>query len=101
MKHKLTVKTTTVVFLTTLSCIFTACKKDSTTPQPLYQEENPLNAFLSTTGLNQIAGSFANTTAFEMGFGFKPKVKGIIKGITVKLPYVNSSLKVTISDLQA
>ncbi|WP_157960741.1 DUF4082 domain-containing protein [Nubsella zeaxanthinifaciens] len=81
-----------VLFFTISSCK----KKDDQTPAANYPEENPLTAFLATTGLNQNNVSFTNPTSFEMGFGFKPKVKGVIKGITVKLPYVNSSLKVTI-----
>lgn len=78
-----------------------SCKNDNTaapTTTVVYQEENPLTSFLATTGLNLIASPFSNTTAFEMGYAFKPKVRGIIKGLTVKLPYVNGSLKVTIWD---
>lgn len=89
----------TLVLVTMVLLTFFSCKKESTPITPvLYQEENPLNSFLTTTGLNLIATPFSNTTAFEMGYAFKPKVKGIIKGLTVKLPYVNASLKVTIWD---
>lgn len=96
---KKSIKTLLAIIAMAVVCSFlNACKKDSKPEATIFQEENPLNAFLATTGLNQSAVSFTNPTAFEMGFGFKPKVKGIIKGVTVKLPYVNSSLKVTIWD---
>lgn len=92
-------KVRSLVLLSALFCTISACKKKDDQPTKTnYPEENPLSAFLATTGLNQNNISFTNPTSFEMGFGFKPKVKGIIKGITVKLPYANSALKVTIWD---
>lgn len=100
---KITSTLPTVCSLALLLVLFftiSGCKKkeDQPTPAKVYAEENPLSAFLTTTGLNQSNGSFTNSTSFEMGFGFKPKVKGKIKAITVKVPYANSSLKVTIWD---
>jgi hypothetical protein len=94
----------TTKLITAIGCLLIpmtlifSCKKENKSQAVTYKEENPLNSFLLTTGLNQSASAFINPATFEMGFAFKPKVKGKIKAITVKLPYSNSSLKVTIWD---
>lgn len=94
------------VFIVTLIVITFSCSKkdDEVTPAPkVYAEENPLAKFLIDSGFN---GSVVSTIELgggmiETGMSFKPKVKGKINALVVKLPYNEVSLKVTIWDLES
>lgn len=76
-----------------------SCKKDKTTePIPeVYAEENPMPEFLTRTGFNQVLVTIPGG-GIEDGFSFKSKVNGKINAIVMKLPYANTSLRVTIWD---
>jgi hypothetical protein len=77
-----------------------SCKKDKT-PDPVpvvYGEENFLDGYLNKTGFEQGTSSFLGSSYYNIGFDFVPLVKGKINSIKVKLPSVNSALKVTIWD---
>lgn len=82
----------TLLFLA-IGIATTACKKEKTA----FAEENPLSAYLAATGFNVVDNKI-NTASSEFGLAFSPNVKGQINAITVKIPDVNPSLKVTIWD---
>ncbi|MBL1222443.1 DUF4082 domain-containing protein [Chryseobacterium sp. L7] len=88
-----------------LNSIFltTSCSKDDdeAVREPIvYAEENPLNKYHESAGFTTVT-NFINSGNYEFGLVFSPNVKGKINAITVKLPDVNSSLKVTIWDYTA
>lgn len=77
-----------------------SCSKDEDEPvlQPVvYAEENPLNKYHEATGFTTVT-NFINAGNYEFGLVFSPNVKGKINAITVKLPDVNPTLKITIWD---
>ena len=81
------------------------CRKDDENPQPnVYSEENPLDVYLKNTGFNQrtqIVYYTDNQSAnfWESGYLFKPKVKGKINAITLKIPDNEKDVRVTIWDV--
>jgi hypothetical protein len=81
----------------------TSCSKDDDEPVPkpmIYMDENPLEKYHEKAGFTTVT-NFINSGSYEFGLVFSPNVKGKIKSITVKLPDVNPSLKVTIWDYAA
>lgn len=73
----------------------TSCKKKDN--KTIFPEENPLNSYHTQAGFTTIT-DFVDAGSYEFGLVFSPNVKGQINAITVKLPDVNPSLKVTIWD---
>jgi hypothetical protein len=89
-----------IILLLTIASL-AACKKDKTTETPapiVYLEENPMPEFLATTGFDQYSTVSSNLNSYEEGFTFKASVKGMIPALVIKLPVVNSSLRITIWD---
>lgn len=80
--------------------LVTSCSKDDEpTPNvPVFNEENPLQSFLTTTGFNQQTMEQTATNDLLAGLSFKPTVTGKINSLLVKLPVINNNLKVTIWD---
>lgn len=77
-----------------------SCSKDDEAEQPapvVYAEENPLAKYYETTGFTT-STDFINAGDYEFGLAFAPKVKGKINALVVKLPAVNSNLRVTVWD---
>ncbi|QQV04255.1 MULTISPECIES: DUF4082 domain-containing protein [Chryseobacterium] len=77
-----------------------SCSKDDEAEQPapvVYAEENPLAKYYETTGFTT-SSDFINAGDYEFGLAFTPKVKGKINALVVKLPAVNSNLRVTVWD---
>jgi hypothetical protein len=77
-----------------LTLIIGACKKSSTNKK----EENFMDGFLATTKYNLRETPYVNATNNECGIEFKPLVNGKITSLQIKLPDVNSALKVTLWD---
>ncbi len=77
-----------------------ACKKDKTdeVAPAIYVEENPLSGFLATTGLDQQSTVTNNINFYEEGFSFKASVKGTIRALTIKLPAILNTVRITIWD---
>jgi len=76
--------------------LFTACKKDGTDETKKYPEENPQALYLEKSGFDQEVINFINDAYVEQGFKFKPKVKGKINAVTLKIPDNESNARVTI-----
>jgi hypothetical protein len=82
--------------------VFASCSKsDSHTPEPtVYPEENPLALYLKNSEFDQKTNLFINQhPAFEIGFSFKPRVKGKINAITLQVPTIpddETNIRVTI-----
>ena len=72
-----------------------SCSSDDS--KPSYPVENPLESFYQQTNLLD-TGTRLNAGSNVFGLVFSPNVKGVMKGITVKLPEANPTLKVTIWD---
>ncbi len=97
---KTSIKTNNLILCITILClaIFASCSKsDNDTPEPkVYPEENPLAVYLEKTGFNQTAIPFEQRNPFEIGFSFKPKVKGKINAVILKTPHNGTNIRVTI-----
>ena len=95
---------TTGLFITTLFSMASCSKSDTPAAAPVattpvvYQEENFLNSYLTTSSLNQTTTNYVNSGDNELGTEFVPLVKGKITGFLVKLPDPNSNLRITIWD---
>ncbi len=85
---------TTVLF----TAIFTSCKKKSDPAPIVYPEENFMDAYLSATGFSEKTTNQINLGDYEFGNEFIPTVKGKITSLKIKLPDVNSSVRVTLWD---
>jgi hypothetical protein len=89
----------TILTLFTISIFAVSCSSDNDKPDPvMYDSENPLEAYMSTSGFYQKAADQKNAGIYEYGFSFKPTVTGKINAIIVKIPDVNSTLRVTLWD---
>lgn len=94
MKTLKTLFTLLAVALLTISC-----SSDDDKPEAIkYNEENPLDAYMAGSGFSQKAVDVKNSGIYEYGFSFKPTVTGKIKSLIVKIPDVNSALRITIWD---
>lgn len=71
---------------------------DDPVVQPVtYPVENPLSKYHEVAGFTMTT-NFINSGDYEFGLAFSPNVKGKITGITIKLPDINSNLRVTVWD---
>ncbi len=84
----------------TLSVSLFSCKKDKD-EKPSYNEENFLEAYLTSTGFKEASEDFINSGSFEYGLEFTPTVKGKITSLSFKIPDANPALRVTIWDKAA
>lgn len=93
-------KTLQKVSIIFLLLFLTSCSNDDepTPNTPVYNEENPLQSFLTTSGFNQQTMEQTATNDLLAGLSFKPTVTGKINSLLVKLPVINNNLKVTIWD---
>jgi hypothetical protein len=84
------------------SLVFTSCSKDDD-PVPAsksYPEENFLDSYLALTQFNQNTTNVTVGSA-EIGTEFTPLVIGKITSLKVKLPSVNTTLRITLWDKSA
>lgn len=90
--------TITLLFLLSLLCA--GCSSsDNPDSQTTFPEENPLALFLQLSGFDADQTTFVDdNNAYEVGFKFVPSVNGNINAVTVRIPKVQSSLRVTIWD---
>jgi len=78
---------------------FASCDKDDDNVPYVFPSENPLNGFLLDSGFGQVVTSNTDQiTNRELGFRFRPTASGAITALAVKIPGVNSNLRVTIWD---
>lgn len=76
-----------------------SCNKDEDDPI-VYPQENPLQGYLTASGFDEEVTTTTDAVASEFGFRFRPTVTGVITGLTVRIPDVNSNLRVTIWDVE-
>ncbi|WP_264535966.1 hypothetical protein [Flavobacterium sp. N1736] len=89
----------TILTLFTISIFAISCSSDDDKPDPVkYNEENPLDAYMAGSGFSQKAVDVKNSGIYEYGFSFKPTVTGKINSLIVKIPDVNSALRITLWD---
>lgn len=102
-------KVLTVLFIATLISV-SSCSKSDPAPAPVapvvvtpvvYQEENYFSGYLTTTGFDQANVSTIDLGFNELGTEFTPTVKGKMTKIYVKLPAINTTLRVTVWDKAA
>ena len=92
----------TALFLILFTTLFNCSNDDDTTARSSYPDENPLTGYLSQTGFDEVTVLRTNQSSYyEQGLSFTPKVKGQINAITVKAPNANPSLKITLWDFDA
>jgi hypothetical protein len=92
-------KTLKTIFTLLTIAIFTiSCSSDNDGESVKYNEENPLDAYLAASGFSQKSVDQKNAGIYEYGFSFKPTVTGKIKALIVKIPDVNTALRVTLWD---
>ncbi|MEO8237908.1 MAG: hypothetical protein ABI793_05165 [Flavobacterium sp.] len=91
----------TIIAIFSLAVFAVSCNSnDDDSPEPItYPEENPLNAYLTGSGFEQKTEEVKDAFFSEFGFSFKPTVNGKINALAVKMPDVNTTLKVTIWDV--
>jgi hypothetical protein len=86
------------------SISFVSCSKnDEPVPAPIinsYPEENFLDTYLALTQFNQNTSNVTVGSA-EIGTEFTPLVTGKITSLKVKLPTVNTTLRITLWDKSA
>lgn len=68
-------------------------------PPVLFQEENPLQGYITTTGYNTIYTYTDDNNYYEMGYTFTPLVKGKINAIVITVPVAVHDIRVTIWDV--
>lgn len=92
-------KTLKILFTILSAAIFTvSCSSDDDKDNtPKFETENPLAVYYTQTGFTTVT-NFVNSGDYEFGLVFTPTVKGNIKAVTLKLPSVNSAVRVTIWD---
>ncbi|MBB6369711.1 DUF4082 domain-containing protein [Chryseobacterium shigense] len=98
--RSLSLKSLCTILVLNSAFLITSCSKDDDeqAPQPIvYAEENPLNKYHENAGFTTTT-NFINSGSYEFGLTFSPNVKGKMNAITIKLPDVNPSLKVTVWD---
>jgi hypothetical protein len=91
-----TLKTILAILLISLFAV--SCSSDDDKDAVKYNEENPLDAYMAGSGFSQKAVDVKNSGIYEYGFSFKPTVTGKINSIIVKIPDVNSALRITLWD---
>ena len=93
-------KTLKILFTILSVALFTiSCSSDDDKPEAIkYNEENPLDAYMAGSGFSQKAVDVKNSGIYEYGFSFKPTVTGKINALIVKIPDVNTALRITLWD---
>ncbi len=87
-----------ILILLLLTVVAVSCRKTND-PPIVYEAENPLPGFLSTSGFNQHQDeAIFMISDKEYGFSFTPTVKGKIIAILVNTPEPGDNLKVKIYD---
>lgn len=87
-----------IVFILLLVLISASCRKHDD-PPVVYEEENPLPGFLSTSGFNQKQDETAFMLADkEYGFSFRPTVNGKLISVLVNTPETGSNFQIRIYD---
>lgn len=85
----------------TLVILEISCSSDDQAKPITYEEENPLDVYMSLSGFNQKTRIVKDASVFsEAGFKFKPAVTGKINSFIVKIPDTNSGLRVTLWDAE-
>lgn len=87
----------TIIALFAIALAISCSKDDDRETAPEFKTENPLESYHAAAGFTKVA-NFINSGDYEFGLAFSPAVKGNMKAITLKLPAVNSSVRVTIWD---
>jgi hypothetical protein len=89
----------TLITLLAVTLFTISCSSDDDKPEAVkYNEENPLDAYMAGSGFSQKAVDVKNSGIYEYGFSFKPTVTGKINALIVKIPDVNSALRITVWD---
>ena len=88
-----TINFRTIIIIALCALTF-SCKKKETANS----EVNFLSAYLAATGFDEDTTVIVNSGFYEFGLSFKPLVNGKITAVVVKIPDVNTSLRVTIWD---
>lgn len=96
MKTLKTIFTLLAFAVFTISC---SSNDDDKTDPVTYDSENPLEAYMSTSGFYQKAVDQKNAGIYEYGFSFKPTVTGKISSFFAKIPDVNTALRITLWDV--
>ncbi|MBF4464511.1 DUF4082 domain-containing protein [Flavobacterium sp. LC2016-12] len=93
-------KTLKILFtILSIATLTISCSSDDDKPEEIkYNEENPLDAYMAGSGFSQKAVDQKNVGIYEYGFSFKPTVTGKINALIVKIPDVNSALRITLWD---
>jgi len=80
---------------------FASCDKDDDNVPYVFPSENPLVGFLEDSGFDQVSTENVDQiTNRELGYRFRPTASGAITALAVRIPAVNSALKVTIWDAE-
>lgn len=87
----------TIIALLSIVLTISCSKDDDKDIAPEFKTKNPLEAYHLEAGFTKVA-NFINAGDYEFGLVFTPAVKGNMKAITLKLPAVNPSVRVTIWD---
>ncbi len=89
----------TIFTILSIAILTFSCSSEDEKPEAIkYNEENPLDAYMAGTGFSQKAVDVKNSGIYEYGFSFKPTVTGKINALIVKIPDVNSALRITLWD---
>jgi len=84
-----------------LSIFISSCSSDNDNDnKPKFATENPLASYYTQSGFTTVT-NFIDSGDYEFGLVFTPTVKGKIKAITLKLPAISPSVRVTIWDYDA
>jgi hypothetical protein len=67
-------------------------------PAYIYNEENPLDAYMAKSGLDQETANPKFVGISECGFRFQPAITGKVNSFIMKLPHKNRTLRVTLWD---
>ena len=100
---QITVSAVAITILLSLGLVVTSCSKNDdpvVTPLPVVVAplQDPLAGYLAASGFNQVTTSLINQSEIETGYSFTPLVNGKITALVVKIPDINSNLRVTIWD---
>ncbi len=86
-----------LAMLVAFAAVLTSCSSNDKS----YEKEDFLDGYLIASGFNASSTNFINSGSYEFGLEFTPLVTGKITTLKVKLPDVNSALKITIWDKAA
>lgn len=84
-----------------LLIIAVSCSKNDDKVEKVdYPEENPLTVYLEKSGFSTPPSFYTNGDFYVNGFQFKPKVKGKIKTVILKIPSNATDQIITIWDVE-